>query len=129
MEDSRVIADTNILIDYFRKKQKRKSVLYSLSEKYEVVISSVSEFEFLSGFSIDRLNFGIEIIKAYEILPFDSNCAREAANIYRQLISRNRLITAEDIFIAATAIVHQLPLATFNTKHFERIRDLTILPG
>lgn len=127
MEDSRVLIDTNILIDYFRKTQKRKSLLYRLSEKYQVLISTVTEFEFLSGFSTAQLNLGVEIIEAYEILPFDSYCAREAANIYRNLKTLNRLITAEDIFIAATAIVHQLPLATLNAKHFERIKELALL--
>ncbi len=37
------------------------------------------------------------------------------------------MIEFRDIFIGATAIVHNLPLKTTNTKHFERIKELEII--
>ena len=38
------------------------------------------------------------------------------------------MIGLADIFIAATAIEHDLPLATLNRVHFERISALHIIP-
>lgn len=47
--------------------------------------------------------------------------------ITKQLKASNKLIEVPDIFIAATACAHKLPLATLNLKHFERIEDLKII--
>jgi len=128
VENSRILVDTNILIDYFRKKRKKTTRLYFLNEQYRLTISTITEFEFLSGFSKLRVDLGNSIIKGFEILPFNSDCSRKAIEIYQELKARNLLIPPMDIFIAATAIVHQLPLATLNTKHFTRISPLELLP-
>lgn len=37
------------------------------------------------------------------------------------------MIDSKDLFIAATAIAHSLPVATINKKHFERIESLEII--
>ena len=50
-----------------------------------------------------------------------------ARMIYRQLKRENKLIDIADILIAATAMVNDFPLATFNRNHFERIRGLRIV--
>jgi predicted nucleic acid-binding protein len=58
------------------------------------------------------------------VLPFDARVADEAANIYHRLRTTNRMIEFRDIFIAATCIVHNVPLVTRNKKHFERVEEL-----
>jgi predicted nucleic acid-binding protein len=45
----------------------------------------------------------------------------------RALRSSNELLPPPDLFIAATAMVHKLPLATLNIKHFERVSGLVLL--
>jgi tRNA(fMet)-specific endonuclease VapC len=37
------------------------------------------------------------------------------------------MIDLADILIGATALTHDIPLATLNTKHFERIKGLEII--
>ncbi len=81
--------DTNILIDFFRKKRKKKTALYQLNKQYQLTISTISEFEFLSGFSRLHSNLGQDMIKGFEILPFHSDCARKAVEIYRELKAAN----------------------------------------
>jgi predicted nucleic acid-binding protein len=51
----------------------------------------------------------------------------KAIQIYQRLKSAGNLIDLPDLFIAATAIAHELPLATLNTKHFERITELILV--
>lgn len=51
----------------------------------------------------------------------------KAIQIYQRLKSTGNLIDLPDLFIAATAIAHELPLATLNTKHFERITELILV--
>lgn len=61
------------------------------------------------------------------ILPFDSVAAEKAAEIYLDLRHRGMMIEFRDIFIAATALVHNLPIKTLNTKDFERIGGLVLV--
>ncbi|TDE12778.1 hypothetical protein E0F88_20745 [Dyadobacter psychrotolerans] len=52
---------------------------------------------------------------------------RVAVEINNRLKRDRRQIGIADLFIAATAIAHDLPIATLNTKHFNRIGELQIL--
>jgi tRNA(fMet)-specific endonuclease VapC len=61
------------------------------------------------------------------ILPFTKPVAEKSAEIYHSLRLKNKMIEFRDIFIAATAIVHDLPILTHNAKHFERIDGLEIV--
>ena len=45
--------------------------------------------------------------------------------IYHQLRQVNKMIEFRDIFIAATALVYNLPVKTLNKKHFARISGLS----
>jgi len=60
-------------------------------------------------------------------LPFDTRVAKRAVSIYKQLKQQNKLIDIPDIMIAGTAQQNNMPLATLNRKHFERIKDLEII--
>ena len=44
-----------------------------------------------------------------------------------ELKAKNRLIEFRDIFIAATAHQHNLPIATLNGKHFECVAQITLI--
>ncbi|WP_262709898.1 type II toxin-antitoxin system VapC family toxin [Dyadobacter psychrotolerans] len=62
-----------------------------------------------------------------KVLPFDQSMVRVAVEINNRLKRDRRQIGIADLFIAATAIAHDLPIATLNTKHFNRIGELQIL--
>lgn len=55
------------------------------------------------------------------------DCADYAINIYLDLLKRNQMIDLADILIGSAALRYDLPLATLNGKHFERIKGLKIL--
>lgn len=67
------------------------------------------------------------LIDGLNVLPFDNEIALKAGCIYQELRKKNQLIEFRDIFIAATCLIHELPLATLNKKHFERIEGLTVM--
>lgn len=120
--------DSTILIDYFRKTDKSKSKLVKLSMNYDkIYISTVTEFEVINGASQAQLNFWNQMLKGFTILDFDSKAARQAANIVQQLKTKRKSIDKPDLFIAATAVSHQLTLDTANKKHFEFIDSLSLL--
>jgi predicted nucleic acid-binding protein len=51
-----------------------------------------------------------------------------AVEIYHHLKSHNTLIALPDLFIAATAITHNLQLLTLNQEHFQRVTNLMLHP-
>lgn len=62
------------------------------------------------------------------ILAFDQRVADEAVRIAQGIRKRGEgNIGMADLFIAATAVVHDLPLATLNKKHFQRVEGLRLL--
>ncbi len=62
------------------------------------------------------------------IFSFDMDVSVVAASIYKELKKKRNLIDTADLLIASTAIAHNIPLATLNRKHFERIEKLALVP-
>jgi len=58
------------------------------------------------------------------IWPVDETIANEAARLYNRLRAQGLLLPDADLLIAATALVHDLALATNNRRHFARIPAL-----
>ena len=126
MEDRRILIDTSVVIDHFRKKNKQRSLLYELSKENRLFLSAISKFEFLVGTKLAQIRQTEQIIEGFNILSFNSNVADVASDIAKKLKAKNKIIEFRDIFIAATAIANDMPLSTLNVKHFERIDDLEL---
>ena len=128
MENSIICLDTSVLIDYYRKKNKVKSLFFNLTEEYSIfAVSAITEYELYIGNSQEQNIFWNDFFSRIIVLPFDTKTVAQAMNIYKQLKQRNKLIDIPDIMIAATALQNRLPLATLNRKHFERIDELQIV--
>ncbi|MBU0696208.1 MAG: type II toxin-antitoxin system VapC family toxin [Bacteroidetes bacterium] len=128
MADEKLMVDSTILIDYFRKTDKANSRLVAHFRNYEsLYISSVTEFEVVNGATKEHLQFWDGMLARFTILDFDSKAARQAADIVAQLKTKRKTIDKPDLFIAATALVNNLTLDTLNIKHFSHIEDLNLL--
>lgn len=122
------MVDSSILIDYFRKTNKANSKLVAHFRNYErLYISSVTEFEVVNGATKEHLHFWDGMLARFTILDFDSKAARQAASIVAQLKTKRKTIDKPDLFIAATAVIHDLTLDTLNIKHFTHIESLNLL--
>ncbi len=90
-------------------------------------MSSISEFELYLGAKTVRHQNDLEMLfSEVEVIPFDFGCGKIAANIWKDTQSRHQHIEIKDIFIASIAISYDVWLQTFNTKHFQGIKDLKI---
>ncbi len=128
MEKKTVCIDTSILIDYYRKKDKTKSLFYMLTSAYEdFSVSIITEYEILIGSNDNASKFWRSIFDEIKILSYDKKVNHHAVNIYKDLKRTSKLIDIPDIIIAATALAHNLSIATLNKKHFSRIQHLHIL--
>jgi len=128
MENTIICLDTSVLIDYYRKKDKSKSLFFRLTEKYSVfTVSAVTEYELYLGNSQEQNVFWDDFFSQITVLPFDTKAVKQAVAIYKQLKQQNKLIDIPDIMIAGTAVQNNISLATLNRKHFERINGLEIV--
>lgn len=128
MEKKIVLVDTSILIDLFRKTDKEKSELVKLvREGYSYCISAITEYEIYIGAHTGQLDFWTALLEKIDVLSFDKNIAKVAVDINKKLKSDRKQIAIPDLFIAATAISRNIPIATLNTKHFDRVDGLKIL--
>lgn len=127
MADQIIMVDTSILIDYFRKMDKSKTRLFDLSQKSEnLCISSITEFEIYTGAKGEQADFRKAMLSNFIVFPFDSDAALMAVEVQNKLKRHRKSIDKADLFIAATAIAHDLYFDTLNYKHFKNIEDLKL---
>ena len=128
MEQEVVLLDTTVLIDFYRKKNKSKSVLYRLSKPDRIfAVSAITHFEIYAGVRNDQVNFWNNFFHDLLILPFNAEVSRLAATIEIELKSKRKQIGIPDLLIASTALLNNLKCATLNRKHFERVPGLKLI--
>ena len=124
-----MVIDTGIFIEHLRSKDKLATTLYHLSDHAHLYISAVSLYELYMGATTKEKERDIKMLtEDLAVLPFTDAVSIQAAQIYHRLRLGNQMIEFRDIFIAATCIVNDLPIATatLNKKHFKRVEGLKI---
>lgn len=123
-----ILVDTSILIDYFRKQNKEKTILYQLfSENEDLAISVITKYELMLGSNAQQDLFWIALLQKVNVISLDESIIDETVKIKKELKAKNQEIGLADMLIAATAKFHQLKLATLNVNHFKRVNQLNIL--
>jgi predicted nucleic acid-binding protein len=122
-----ILLDTSVLIEMFRVKDKTSTYFYQLSkDNNDFCISILIHYEIFRGSNSMQDVFWTNILENIEVIPFDIKSSNEASRIYKLLKLQNKMIDFVDLLIAATAISHNLNLATLNVKHFGKIPNLHI---
>jgi tRNA(fMet)-specific endonuclease VapC len=128
MADKKLMVDSSLLIDYFRKTDKQNAKLVAHFKNYgQLYISSITEFEVMNGAKPLHIDFWNVMLTRFIVLDFGSEAARQAATITAQLKTKRKSIDKPDLFIAATAMVNELTFDTLNVKHFIHIDGLIML--
>ncbi len=128
MDASRYCLDTNVLIDFLRNREPGASAVEKAVKGAECFVTSVTVYELLFGVARARKQIGEEaLLGVMSVLPFDGDVAREAASLHAALLHDNRDIGVKDIFIAATCLVHDIPVLTSNKRHFSRVPGLRVI--
>ena len=125
------LADTVFLIDLWRESQSpgRATAFARTHAGKQVGICWVVAGEFLSGAVAAQQDQVLvkRFLSNYSILHSSLPVIASYAELYADLRSRNRLIGPNDLWIAATALAHGLPVLTRNTKEFSRIKSLQLV--
>lgn len=125
-----VIIDTSIIIDQLRRPKGTKTELIKfikLKSDQDLTISMISIQELFQGQSTKdqgRLQILLAIISPLRILPYTYEIAQAAGELVRDT---EQPIQFADAAIAATAIVNNCQLLTFNKKDFVGIKNLSLV--
>jgi tRNA(fMet)-specific endonuclease VapC len=126
-----VLIDTSIIVDA----ERRGNPLEQAVGEQERAISVITASELLHGvhragdesIRVRRQVFVEHVMASLEPLPITTTIARSHARIWAHLERAGQLIGAHDLWIAATALAHGMPLATANARHFERVPGLAVV--
>ena len=128
MADKIILADTSLLIDFFRKSDKSKYKLISLiKDGYKFSICIITEYEIYSGATNEQLDYWHKFLEKIDVIPLDEAAIKIAVEINKTLKTKRKQIDLADLFIAAIAVSKNIPLGTLNTKHFERVENLELV--
>ncbi len=125
-----LILDSNTISYYFRGDPLVVPRLQALRPA-EVGVPAIVEYELRYGLlrmpsdsAAPRLAALEQLLRPMQLLPFDSDCAAQAARIRVELEAAGKPIGPYDTLIAATALRHQATLVTRNVREFSRVPGL-----
>ncbi|MBE0512621.1 type II toxin-antitoxin system VapC family toxin [Candidatus Bathyarchaeota archaeon] len=134
MEINRVIIDTDILIDLLRNKTKTVNSLTKMETKgYSLATTTINAFELFYGAYKSKkreknLASTKTLLKRIIILTMELGSAQNAGRIYTELEKQGQPIGLRDVMIGAIALAKGYSLATRNTEHFQKIKELNLIP-
>lgn len=128
---SSLVVDTDVLSFIFKHDTRAVSYIPHLADK--VVIISFMTLAELRQWALVR-NWGTinkqrleNFLQSYVIFHSDDRLCAEWSEVTYMAIRNGRPIDSADAWIAATALLHNVPLVTHNKKHYTGVDGLTII--
>jgi len=128
---AKLLLDSDILI-YFLKGNIEVVEQVSQCAPQDLLTSRVNYTELLYGaYNSARVESNLRIIRRFlenfEILEFDKIASEIFAKEKARLKKSGTMIADMDLMIASIAIANDVALVTNNFRHFERIKNLTLV--
>lgn len=127
-----MILDTTFLVDFERERRRKiagaahKFLQHHLEIPFAVTFTIAGELGAGRSLGSDRIAWET-FLRPFRFLGYSADVGWTFGTCYRDLQSSGTLIGANDLWIAATALVHKLPVVTRNTQDFQRVRMLEVL--
>jgi predicted nucleic acid-binding protein len=119
----KILVDSCIFIDIFRGDQQ----LYHALSEYEAAINSIVYMELVQGArNKTELKKIDTFLNRFEIISVDEEISLKSMELMKSYSLSHGLLVP-DAMIAATALVKDLPLWTFNLKDFRFIQKLNLV--
>lgn len=122
-----MLIDADVLIWVLRDKKKAIDFLDSIEEYH---ISDITYMEVMQGTKnkqemrkFTKMIIGMEVKR----IPIDTNISAKAVELVESY-AHSHSVHSADSLVAATALVHNLTVATGNIKHFSPIPELEVHP-
>ena len=126
-----LIADTTVLIDVWRFRNKRQRIqdLVEKAGQYSLVVPWIVQAEFTRGAlhqSISREEIS-GFLSGFLLMPLDQAVIDAYCDLWVVLAKNGLSRDYPDLWIAAHALTPSSPLLTRNPKHFESIPGLEVV--
>jgi|GEM_PF-870047 len=127
-----MILDSTFLVDFEREKKRRRqgaaSEFLRANQDVQFCVTFTIVGELAAGKSLgaERAKWA-QFIQSFRILESSQNVAWEFGSAFHYLQSQGNLIGANDLWIGATGLAHDLPVVTRNARDFARIPHLKVL--
>jgi len=113
------LLDSDILIDFFKKKEYAVNFVNSLLAKGTPFISILSIAELRSGWTVEQTKFFLPKLYDFaEILNLNKAIAELAGQYRQEYGGKGILLPVVDTLIASTAILEKCQLVTRNKKDY-----------
>ena len=126
-----MIIDTSVLIWLEREARcgvpGRATVLFESLTGIRICITPTIAGEIACGASLSGREVWERFLLPFEMLTINAEAAWHYGEQNRLLAKDGQLIGSNDLWIAATALAHGLPLATVNVAEFGRVQGLTVV--
>lgn len=122
--------DTSVIIDYLRGKEETVELISNIQG--ELASSYICLSELFEGvYRVKNRKSAKDVLLHFftsltTVFGLDGEIAEKFGQIRKDLKVKGKIIEDLDIFIAATCLVYDLELITYNKKHFSHVSDLRI---
>ena len=122
------LVDTDITIDFLRKRDYARELLNHWAGKGLLAISALTHLEIYQGMKMGEEGATNAFLDGLVSIVVDIPVARQAGIMLRELRSKGTTIGIADAIIAATALQSGAPLLTNNVEHYP-FPDLKVIRG
>jgi tRNA(fMet)-specific endonuclease VapC len=126
-----LILETTFLVDLEREARRGGSgpahrFLEARTES-RLCVTLTTAGEMAAGMGPDDRARWEDLLRGFRVLPSGPDVCWRYGRLFGFLRENGLLIGTNDLWIAATALVHELPLVTRNEGHFRRVPDLRVV--
>jgi tRNA(fMet)-specific endonuclease VapC len=128
-----IILDTDVIIRGERGTFDLSRWLVSEGDE-EIQVAAITIAELWHGverassvYRVERQDYIRAALSSVKVLPYTEATALEHARVWADLESSGKMIGFYDLIVAATALEHGSAVATFNQRHFARVRGLNVI--
>jgi tRNA(fMet)-specific endonuclease VapC len=125
------VVDTDVISYLFRSSPVAQLYRQHLAGRLLVIsFMTLAEIRFgmlHAGWGARRVASMEAYLKQFVLHMCDSDLCHSWAQIVHSERARGRVISAQDAWIAATAIQNDLPLVTHNRRHFDGVDGLVVI--
>ena len=120
-----ILCDTNILIEFYKNNQQIVRELQNIGQSH-LAISVITQAELYYGalnkVELSKIKRHLALLQA---LPVDTTVSDKFIELMEGY-SLSHKLAIPDAIIAATAIIHDVPLYTLNLRDFRFVKGLTL---
>ena len=126
MAERFVVADTDLVIDFLRGTGDGAPRVRALVKEGRLRLTAVTAFELRVGTGFLRQADRLSALLARRTLPLDTVAAIRAGEVFAHLRAEGADIGVKDALQAGVCLRFDLPLATRNVRHFDRVGGLRL---